>query len=204
MLATLIYAGLRISELLAMRWRDVDLAGGWITVGEAKTDAGVRKIRIRGALRDELLQCRHRHQDAPQAAYTFPTSEGGRMSPENFRNRVLGRPAAEEVKGTGAIGLANTTLEAAGLPPLPVKLTPHSLRRTFCSLLYALGEDPGTVMDEMGHTNEGLALRIYRQAMRRDENEKAALAALVEGSIMADGGRREAIEAEAASQAEAA
>ena len=38
------------------------------------------------------------------------------------------------------------------------------------------------VMDEMGHTDPGLALRVYRQAMRRGEEEKAQLRALVEGS----------------------
>jgi len=63
-----------------------------------------------------------------------------------------------------------------------VRITPHSLRRTFCSLLYALGEDPGTVMDEMGHTDPELALRVYRQAMRRGGDEKAELRALVEGA----------------------
>ena len=67
-------------------------------------------------------------------------------------------------------------------PPLPERLTPHSLRRTFASALYALGEDPGVMMDEMGHTDPGLALRIYRKAMRRGEDEKVTLAGLVEGS----------------------
>lgn len=62
-----------------------------------------------------------------------------------------------------------------------VALTPHSLRRTFASVLYALGEDPGVVMDEMGHTDPALALRVYRQTMRRDDGEKTALRALVEG-----------------------
>jgi integrase len=79
---------------------------------------------------------------------------------------------------------------ANDFPPLPEGLTPHSLRRTFCSLLYALGEDPGVVMDEMGHTNPPLALRLYRQAMRRGEDEKAQLRALVEGSQLAVIGRR--------------
>jgi integrase len=51
MLATLVFAGLRIGELCALRWRDVDLAGGWLHTG-SKTDAGVRKVKIRGALRD--------------------------------------------------------------------------------------------------------------------------------------------------------
>jgi integrase len=189
MLATLTFAGLRIGELCALRWRDVDLAGGWLHTG-SKTDAGWRRVKIRGALRDELLAVRGRQQDAPQDAYVFPTAKGARMSDDNFRARVLGRPAAviggKERNGTGAVGRANTRLEAAGLPPLP-KLTPHSLRRTFCSVLYALGEDPGTVMDEMGHTDPALALRVYRQAMRRGEDEKAQLRALVEGGGLACG-----------------
>lgn len=36
-------------------------------------------------------------------------------------------------------------------------------------------------MDEMGHTDPALALRVYRQAMRRGEDERRALIALVEG-----------------------
>jgi integrase len=110
----------------------------------------------------------------------------------------------EQVKpGTGALGRASKQLEAAGLPPLP-KLTPHSLRRTFCSLLYALGEDPGTVMDEMGHTNPALALRVYRQAMRRGEHEKAELRELVRGHETANSGQRGENPAAAPIEAEAA
>jgi integrase len=184
-LARLTFAGLRIGELCALRWRDVDLVRGWLHVGEAKTDAGRRRVRVRGALRDELLSVRGRHQEAAQADYVFATASGGRASENNVRNRVLGRPArtvdGEEKAGQGAIARANEQLEADGLAPLPEKLTPHSLRRTFCSLLYALDEDPGVVMDEMGHTEPALALRVYRQAMRRDGQEKNALRVLVEG-----------------------
>jgi integrase len=197
MLAVLVFGGLRIGELCALRWKDVDLAGGWLHVGEAKTDAGRRRVKIRGALRDELLALRGRHQDAPQASYVFATRDGGRMSPDNFRSRVLGRPALtvgdEKKPGTGAVGRANKRLEGEGLPPLPGRITPHSLRRTFCSLLYALGEDPGTVMDEMGHTDPELALRVYRQAMRRGETEKAQLRALVEGGVGPDRATAEAL-----------
>jgi integrase len=114
-------------------------------------------VKIRGALRDELLAVRGRHQDAPQDAYVFATLEGGQLSADNFRGRVLGRPATvvdgEEKAGTGAVAPANKQLEAKGLPPLPDKLSPHSMRRTFCSLMYALGEDPGVVMHEMGHAD---------------------------------------------------
>ena len=132
MIATLIFAGLRIGELCALRWRDVDLAGGWVHVGESKTDAGRRKVKLRGALRDELVAVRGRHQNTPQTAYVFATSRGAKISPDKVRSRVL----------RAAVTLADEHRDTEGLPPLPDRLTPHSLRRTFCSLLYALGEAP--------------------------------------------------------------
>lgn len=117
---------------------------------------------------------------AEQDAYVFATGRGGRMSDDNFRSRVL----------RATVKRANENLERSDLPPLPDKLTPHSLRRTFCSLLYALGEDPGTVRDEMGHTDPALALRVYRQSMRRGDDEKAQMRALVEGGVWANMGER--------------
>jgi integrase len=64
---------------------------------------------------------------------------------------------------------------------VPEGITPHSLRRTFASVIYALGEDPGVIMDAMGRTDPTLALRIYRQSMRRGDEERAAPKALVGG-----------------------
>ncbi len=180
MLATLTFAGLRISELCALRWRDVDLAAGWLHVGESKTDAGRRRVKLRGALRDELLAVRARRSQAAAEAYMFSTLKGGRPSPNNIRSRVL----------KVAVERANKNLAKHKLAPLPERITPHSLRRTFASVLYALGEDPGIVMDEMGHANPGLALRVYRQSMRRGEDEKAQLRALIEGREVADIGSR--------------
>src|SRR6185503_19888701 len=39
-------AGLRISEALDLRWRDIDLAAGRLSVRESKTDAGVRDVDL--------------------------------------------------------------------------------------------------------------------------------------------------------------
>lgn len=170
MLATLTFAGLRLGELLSLRWRDVDLASGWLRVGEAKTDAGTRRVKIRGALRDELAVLKAR-EGGPPAGLVFATPTGRAHSPSNIRNRVL----------TKAVERANERLAEAREAPLPEGLTPHSLRRTFASQLYAIGEAAPVVMQEMGHTHPALALRIYAHAMRRDEAENKELQGLMKG-----------------------
>jgi integrase len=190
-LSTLVFSGLRIGELIELRWRDVDLAAQKITVREAKTDAGTRTIDLLPILRAELEARReaqgsvgakvvsleaHRagrvSGEAPHAhssSRVFPTQEGGPMNPSNVRNRILAK----------AVERANERLEAAGLTPLPDSLTPHKLRHTFASLLVALGVDPGAVMDQLGHTDPTFTLRVYRHGMRRDKGSKQGLAQLV-------------------------
>jgi len=167
--ATLVFAGLRIGELVSLRWRDVDLAAARLTVGKSKTDAGRRRVAIRGALHDELA--RIRPADADPDSFVFGTPSGAPTGIENVRNRVL----------APAVKSASAALVAADRPPLPDGLTPHSMRRTFASVLYALGEDPRLVMTEMGHAHPGLALQIYAKEMSREPGEIAALRALVDG-----------------------
>jgi integrase len=171
-LATLIFSGLRISEFLALRWGDVDLAGGWITVRQSKTDAGRRKVKIRPVLRDVLLA--DKPLDASPGAYVFGTAQGKQQSPSNVRSRVIAK----------AVERANERLEDLGEAPLP-RLTPHGLRRTFASMLYAIGETSPVVMAELGHTDPGLALSIYAHAMRREDGENERLLVLVNGEQFA-------------------
>jgi integrase len=170
-LSTMVFAGLRIGETCSLRWRDVDLEGGWLRVVQSKTDAGTRKVKIRGALRDELLAVRSR-RSIDQDAHVFPTRTGRRQYESKVRTGTLG----------GAVKRANERLASRGLAPLPAGLTPHSLRRTFATVLYALGEPAPVVMAEMGHTSPALALRIYAQAERLSAEELDTLAAVVAGS----------------------
>ena len=59
MVATLVFSGLRLGELLALRWRDVDLAEGWLHVkqeGDGKTEAATRRVKLRPVLREVLTE----------------------------------------------------------------------------------------------------------------------------------------------------
>ena len=179
LLATLTFAGLRVGELCDLRWRDVDLAGGRITIGKTKTDAGERRIDMLPLLRDELTTHRMTTRGGTSATdYVFATTTGRRRDKDNIRNRIL----------TPAIRRADQQREQAKLAPLPERLSPHGLRHTFASILVALGEDPRYVMAQLGHTDPGFTLRLYSHSMRREDGERERLATLVRGEQMAHSG----------------
>lgn len=167
--ATLILAGPRASELCQLRWRDVDLASGRLHIGRSKTQAGLREITLLALLRDELATHKATSPHTGPDDLVFPTSHGGMRDKDNLRNRVLA-PVVER---------ADQLLATRGQPPLPAGITPHKLRHTFASLLVACGEDPASVMAQLGHTDPKFTLRVYAHVMRRDPTERARLQALV-------------------------
>ena len=110
--------------------------------------------------------------------YVFPTESGCRRDRNNARRRAFAL----------SVERANQNLAEAGRNPLPEGLTPHSLRRTFISVLLALGEDVPYVMRQVGHSDPKVTLSIYAQVMFRGEGEAERLRALVEGSNWANNG----------------
>lgn len=171
-LATLTLAGLRISEALDLRWRDIDLSAGRLRVTDSKTDAGVRLVDLLPALREELSAHKTETRFGGPEDFMFPTESGGRQDRNNARRRVV-------VK---SVERASEDLIARGLNPLPEGITPHSLRRTFISLLLATGSEVPYVMRQVGHSDPKVTLSVYAQVMYRGEGERERLKAVVEGS----------------------
>jgi integrase len=132
--ATAFYAGLRRGELRALRWIDVDLAGGVIRVErswevkegviEPRSTAGRREVPIAAILRDYLIE--HRLRGAEGLVF----------------GRDIGTPWA-----TGSISQrANKAWKAAKLTPI----TLHECRHTFASLMIAAGVNPKALQTFMG------------------------------------------------------
>jgi integrase len=173
--ATGICAGLRVGELLALRWGEVNLAQGRLTVLDAKTEAGIREVDIWPELRDELATYKTQARHTKQDDYMFATRTGKADTRTNIAKRI--KRAAER---------ANERLaeQGADLPPIPVELSPHSLRRTFASLLYLRGENPVYVMHQMGHTDPKLALQIYTKITgeQRRRGPGARLVGVLDGA----------------------
>ena len=169
--ATLVLAGPRALEVGHMLWRDVDLANARLFIGRSKSQAGLREIKMLPALRDILAAHKASAYKSGPDDLVFPTSTGGRRDKDNLRSRVLKK----------VFERASELLEERGRVPLPKGLSPHKLRHTFASVLIACGEDPISVMKQLGHTDPAFTLRIYAHMMSREPGERARLKALVNG-----------------------
>jgi integrase len=156
--ATLALAGARAGELCALRWRDVDLAHRVLHVPGTKTDCAERDVKLLDRLRDELMRWKLTAPSTGPDELVFPTANGRRRDKDNLRARVLG-PTVRE---------ANRARQARGLLPLPSGLTPHSLRRTFISLLLASGRPVPYVQRQAGHKDARTTLNIYAQVIDTD------------------------------------
>jgi integrase len=175
-LATLVLGGLRIGEALNLRWSDVHLASARLRVRSGKTAAAARTVDLLPLLRDVLTEYKAAVAGADGDSFVFATRTGGQMNANNLRRRVLAQ----------AVERANKQLATREAEPLPNGVTPHSLRRTFASLLFAISETPPYVMAQMGHTTPALTLAIYARQMDRRDGEPDRLKALVEGGRAGD------------------
>ena len=170
-ISTLLFAGPRAEELCNLLWRDIDLANGRILIGRSKTQAGLREIDLLPVLRDILAAHKASAYRSGPDDLVFPTATGGRRDRHNLRSRTLGL----------SIKRADELLAQRGQPSLPRGLTTHKLRHTFASILVACGEDPASVMAQLGHAHPAFTLRVYTHLMRRGKDERARLKALVQG-----------------------
>ena len=170
LLGALCIAGPRISELTGARRSRLDVHGGRLRVGEAKTEAGLRDVELTAFLLDELRA----HLAAVPAELRdthgaklpiFTTRTGGMLNASNLRGRLL----KETVKRV------NERREKEGRMLLPEKVTPQTLRRTFASLALAAGRDPRWVMGQLGHTDARLTLNVYAQVMQRHRVDEALI-----------------------------
>ena len=161
MIAVMAKAGLRVTEMCQLRWRDVDVHHKRLIVREAKTDAGVREVDLSLDLLEELLAWRATSRATDPDAFVFVTVSGRPRDKDNVRQRVI----------APVVRRANELRSARGLPPLPA-VSPHSLRRTYISLLIEAGAPLPYVMRQVGHEDSRTTLEVYAQVQQRLSREK--------------------------------
>ena len=150
--------GLRVSEALALRWGDVDLLEGMLSVRhslgrdgslrEPKTKAGERDVPLRSGLVDLLLQLKP--LDASDEAFVFAGKSGKPVGYWNVRNRGFQK-----------------AVEKAGLDGYD--LTIHDLRHAAASLYIASGLTPVDVAAVLGHADASITLKVYAHLFDRSD-----------------------------------
>ena len=146
-----VQSGLRIGEILELRWRDV--SGDVIhvrravyegTVGEPKTRYGRRKVRAGRTMSSALWRRRKASQWPKDDDLVFPSATGGHLLPSNVHRWL--KPAARKA-GVGWVH-------------------PHSLRHTCGSRLIERGVDVVAVSRWLGHSNVSFTLSVYAHQLR--------------------------------------
>lgn len=136
LIATAIFTGLRVSELLALEWGDIDWAEGVIHVRGTKSRAAQREVTLMPALQQILAS----HWESTEGL-VFTNSRGGPLLRDVVRKDGL-YPA----------------LIRAGI----VKhVRFHDLRHTFASILISQGCDAAYVAEQMGHASIATTLKTY-------------------------------------------
>jgi integrase len=147
----LVLTGLRIGELLALRWQDVDLSAGLLRVSRTLYEGHFDEPKTRSSNRTVPLSAKGveilsglRPQAVDLDALVFRTKKGTPLSRRNLTNRQL-VPVCEELK-------------------IP-KIGWHSLRHSNATLLDAVGTPLGTVQSLLGHASPEITRGIYLHSL---------------------------------------
>lgn len=165
-----VMTGLRRGEICGLKWQDINFEenklqvkrsvsvkkGGGVSIGETKTETGVRSILMPPSVADVL-------QNRKQTAITewvFPNF----MHPE------------QPISPATAYRKLKIILKHAGLPLIRF----HDLRHTFATHATHGGVDPKTLAGILGHTNASFTLDTYTHVT--SDMQKAA--SNIVGNIM--------------------
>ena len=142
------WSGLRTSELIALRWQDVDFAKQCIHVRVAKVRGINKPTKTRAGMRQVTLQ--------PEAlAALLDQKKLNGAADIVFHNPRTQQPwnddqAIRKVVWTPALQRANVKYR-----------TPYQTRHTFASMLLSRGENPLWVANQMGHKDWGMIRKTY-------------------------------------------
>jgi integrase len=183
--------GMRRNEMLALRWRDINLDGSRLTIEQSleqtralgvrtkapKTERGRRTIALPAHIVTELRQHWREQQEqrlgmglgkAPDDSPVFAAADGRHLSPNAITKRWP--------RAMAAIGMPAVTL--------------HSLRHTHASMLIAKGVDILTISRRLGHSSPTITLGVYGHLIHGTDDRAAAIMDEAFGSKMVAGNAR--------------
>lgn len=176
------YTGLREGEALALKWSDIDFENKQLSVTKTatrnhwkqiiqtpKTKNSIRTISIDDATLSVLKKWRK-----DQIKIYFRNGKHF----EGDDNFVFTNENADWVDAQNFTRYFKKTLKRHGMKVI----TPHGLRHTHASLLFAAGVEPKNISDRLGHSTIKITLDLYTHIA--DEQRTDAIDKLVEYMIL--------------------
>jgi integrase len=155
--------GLRVSELLALKWSDMEFSVGEIHlsrgivrqyIGKMKTEASRKPVPLDAGLADVLLNWRGRCPYNQDADYLFASPDKDGSQPY--------WPTA---------GMEDHIRPAAIRAGIGKRLGWHTLRHTYGTLVKSQGADVATTQALMRHANVSVTMNTYVQAVTPAKRE---------------------------------
>jgi integrase len=179
----LAYTGIRVGELVALKWKDVDFKNHTISITKTyynpnnnaleyqlvtpKTRKSKRKIIVD----EEVIQQLKEHK-VIQAVVIEQL--GNDYKDHDFIFAKMERQFGYPIVIKNVRDRMKRLLSIAGLNEA---LTPHSLRHTHTSLLAETGVSLEQIMDRLGHTDDQITKNVYlhvTQEMKKEASQKFA------------------------------
>ena len=137
--------GLRTAELVALKWTQIDLAGGYIEVHRVKHS----RDSIHPLRSPELRALRQIQRDYKDTSYVFVSERKAPLSNRSIRHIIA---------------------RAGELAGIPFQVHPHQLRHACGYYLAASGHDTRAIQDYLGHKNIHHTVRYTQMSSQRFEN----------------------------------
>jgi integrase len=157
-----VMTGLRVGELLALKWSDCNFEKGQLSVtrsivmqrvGDCKTEASRKPVPLDPRLAEALNKWRLMSPYPRPEDWIFASPHSNGSLPywpsAFFRAHILLAANALGIEGIGW----------------------HTFRRTYATLLKANGEDVKTVQELMRHANSLVTMNLYAQAVTQTKRD---------------------------------
>lgn len=143
------YSGLRTSELIALRWQDVEFEQNRIFIKQAHVRGQLKDTKTKSGKREVTLQTQAKEALLNQQAFT------GKQNETVFHNPQTNLPWKNDQPIRKNVWIP--ALKKAGIK----YRNPYQTRHTFASTLLSRGEKPLWVAQQMGHKDWGMIIKVY-------------------------------------------